>query len=118
MFLIRDLTQSPIKSESALTELEQKKTGLQRRLSSIEKLDLLINVLTYKIFEAQHEFRMTMEGLIHKKQKLVKRTDIDDESIALEVAELDKEMADLKGMHESAVVNLDVQRDVSIKKNY
>lgn len=79
---------------------------------SLEKLNLLINVLTYKIFEAQHDYRSDMDALLKQREKLLRRTDLTKSQMALALAELDLKIADRKNMHEAAMMSLEGQRTV------
>lgn len=93
-----------------LSELEQHKVTMRRRLSSIEKLELLINVLTYKIYEIQHDFRKEMEDLQYQRQELLSRKDMTEPQIAMALAELDKKIADKQNTHEATLTSMEGQR--------
>ncbi|KAK4884545.1 hypothetical protein RN001_000816 [Aquatica leii] len=98
-------------ADNLVGELEKKKQILQKKLSAIGKLDLLINVLTYKIFETQHEYRKRMEELCLEKESVLTKRDIPNAKIAITVAEIEKKMNDLRNMHEENLASLEGQRN-------
>lgn len=90
---------------------------MKKRLSTIEKLDLLINVLTYKIFETQYEFRQEMDATLRFKESILNKSGEPSNEDAIELAEIEKKLADCKNTHESVMASLEGQRAVSVELN-
>ncbi|KAF5274361.1 hypothetical protein FQA39_LY07241 [Lamprigera yunnana] len=96
--------------DKIVQELEQEKQMLKKRLSTIEKLDLLTNILTYKIFDEQYDFRKQMDELCIQRDKLVTGSELPSTKIAFGMAEIDKKMNNLRNLHEESMTNLEGQR--------
>lgn len=80
--------------------------------SSLEKLDLLVNILTFRIYEERHHLQTALEGLIAEKQQLLKNTDVTSSQVTAQGAEIDRKMADTRWRHEQHVATLQEQLNV------
>lgn len=97
----------------AVVELETKKRDLLIRLESVEKIELLINTLTYKIYEMQHDYRSEKEKLQREHDAILTRTDLTESEKALLLEDLGKKIQELEVNHQQIVVSLEAQRKVS-----
>lgn len=94
---------------SSVSNMEQKRLAINKCRSSLEKLDLFTNVLTYRIYEVRHELQTDLAGLIAEKQQLLKRTDVTSSQVTAEGAEIDRKMADTKWRHKQILATLEEQ---------
>lgn len=99
--------------DTALLELEQQKAILRKRLSSLEKLNLTIDVLSYKIYEVQHDYTTDMETLREEKEELLARKDLSEEDLNALLSEVDKRIQDRQVLHIAATANLETQKTVN-----
>lgn len=94
--------------------MEHEKAVLRKRLSSLEKLNLCIDVLSYKIYEAQHDYDNDMEVLRKEKEELLARKDISEEDLHAMLAEIDKRIQDRQVMHMAAKAKLETNKIVIV----
>lgn len=104
--------------DTALIELEHEKAVLRKRLSSLEKLNLYIDVLSYKIYEAQHDYDNDMEELRREKEELLARQDVSEEDLAAMLSEIDKRIQGRQMMHIAAKSDLETQKAVKLLFRY
>ncbi|XP_031333325.1 lamin-A-like isoform X2 [Photinus pyralis] len=98
------------KHDKALSELEMEKQALKKRLSHIEKLDLLINALTHKIFNIEYHYQQQVKELSSQRENVLNSTEISrDEREAL-MDEVDKKIKDLEDAHAEELTSLEGQR--------
>lgn len=102
--------------DTALIELEHEKSILRRRLSSLEKLNLYIDIISYKIYEMQHDYTADMEILRKEKEELLCRKDVDPEDLHEMLSEIDKRIQTRQMMHITAKSKLEKEKIV-IKTN-
>lgn len=95
-----------------MAELEHQRSSLKKKLSSIEKLELLISVLTYKMYEHQCDYRKNMEDLQGQKQQLMTRDDLNEEERHVAIEEVEKKIADSENKHEEAMAAMESQKQV------
>lgn len=95
-----------------MIELEKQRGHIKKTLSCIEQLDLLANVLTYKMYESENHFRKDMEQLQAERQQLLSRQDVNEDQMALALAELDKRIADHQQNHDATMTSLQNQKEV------
>lgn len=98
--------------DTALIELEHEKAVLRKRLSSLEKLNLYIDVLSYKIYEAQHDYETDMEDLRREKEDLLAKQDLSEEDLNALLCELDKRIQERQAVHLAAKSNLETKKAV------
>uniref|UniRef100_A0A1Y1K2D0 Uncharacterized protein n=1 Tax=Photinus pyralis TaxID=7054 RepID=A0A1Y1K2D0_PHOPY len=104
------------KHDKALSELEMEKQALKKRLSHIEKLDLLINALTHKIFNIEYHYQQQVKELSSQRENVLNSTEISrDEREAL-MDEVDKKIKDLEDAHAEELTSLEGQRSVDSEK--
>lgn len=95
-----------------MSELEHQRNTIKKTLSLIEKLELMITVLTYKMYEHQRDYRKRMEELQAQKQQLMMRDDIEEKQRNLAIEEVDKKMADSENKLEEALAAMESQKQV------
>lgn len=93
--------------DTALLELEHEKAGLRKRLSSLEKLNLYVDVLSYKLYEAEHDYVTDMEIMRNEKEELLARKDLDEDDLRAMLSEIDKRIQDRQIIHMAAKANIE-----------
>lgn len=78
----------------------------------MEKLNLYIDVITYKIYEAQHDYAMDMEMLRKEKEELLANEDLSEDELAALLHEVDKRIQERQMMHNAATADLETQKTV------
>ncbi|CAH0550745.1 unnamed protein product [Brassicogethes aeneus] len=75
-------------------QIEERKKFINNRLEVISKLDLIINILKYKIYEVRYECRKNLDMLHIRKQKLRNACfkDLTEMQVAMELEEIDNQM--------------------------
>lgn len=96
--------------DKALFELEKRKQSLKKRLSTIEKLDLLINALTHKIFELQYQYQKQVKELGLKREETLNKQGISEHEKEELIDEIDKAIKNLQNAHEDEITGLENQR--------
>lgn len=86
---------------------------LRKRLSSLEKLNLFIDVLSYKIYEAQHDYAADMEEFRKEKEELLARKDVAEDDLNAMLSEIDKRIQDRQVLHMAAKATLETQKIVT-----
>ncbi|KAK5648537.1 hypothetical protein RI129_003429 [Pyrocoelia pectoralis] len=96
--------------DKALFELEKQKQSLKKRLSSVEKLDLLINALTHKIFEIQYQYQKQIKELGLKREETLNKEGISKLEKEKLIDDIDKAIKNLENVHKDEITGLENQR--------
>lgn len=98
---------------NVVNDMEAKRRDLIAELESIEQIDLLINALTYKIYELQHSHRKKLEALKRELTNLKEHYDGDTDSDKLMQTEnLDNKIKEISDAHEELIRNLELEKSV------
>lgn len=87
-------------------------SDLEKNLKQIEKSELVQNVLNYKMYELQYNF-MTKIQQIGDRRKELEAADSRESAVALEIVELDKELAECENAHDASFQVKKIQKLVS-----
>lgn len=69
-------------------------------------------MLSYKIYEAQHDYNKDMEVLRAEKEELLANRDFSNEELNAMLAEIDKRIQDRQAMHMAATASLETRKIV------
>lgn len=87
------------------------KADLQQRINVVDRIEFIMNILNYKMYEIRYNFRMKIEGLMENKQNLIACTSERNESdIALKLVEIEKEITEYENSHESQMRSIKEQK--------
>lgn len=73
---------------------------------------MCIDVLSYKIYEAEHDYETDMEELRKEKTELLANEDVDDDDLNAMLLEIDKRIQDRQMMHMAAKTDLETKKTV------
>lgn len=90
------------------------KTDLQEKINIIDKTELIMNILNYKIYEIRYNFRQKIDSLKEAKDSLTAEvSDKNESEIALRMVEMEKEISECEISHESQMRSIKEQKLVS-----
>ncbi|KAF5308189.1 hypothetical protein FQR65_LT06369 [Abscondita terminalis] len=96
--------------DQIIGELEKNKQVLKKMLSTLGKLEGLIKVLTYKIFDTQQEFNQKVLTLKAEKDKTLQRSDLPNSTVVTKSGEIERQISDVTNVHEETLLVLEGQR--------
>ncbi|KAF2882976.1 hypothetical protein ILUMI_23204 [Ignelater luminosus] len=97
-------------TEDSTMEVEQTKPSFNKRSTITEQLDILVGNLTYKVLEAQKNYKMNKKSLLDERKELFHKSDLSNSQLAFALAELDQKIADNDNMHDEEILVLKGQR--------
>lgn len=97
----RDISLVQNQFDITYNDLVRLKRDLEEDLLQLEKLELVLNLLNYKIYEIQYNFMTTIDGLKNRR-KNIEASSGKESQIALALIELDKELAEHENTHDSS----------------
>ncbi|KAK4885100.1 hypothetical protein RN001_001371 [Aquatica leii] len=103
--------------DEVVAKLEKKKQTLRKKILTLEKLESLINSLTYTLFDKQEEFHQEVETLLRKKENIFERVDIPSFKLAIEASEIEKQINVVSNVHDETILRLKGQRN-ELRKEY
>ncbi|KAF5280427.1 hypothetical protein FQR65_LT03236 [Abscondita terminalis] len=102
--------------DSLIADLENKVQNLYKKLSTLQQLDLLIDVISYKIFETQHHYKMEKDEYSSTKETLLANVESNDDNDQ-QIAELEKKIVDLTNANQESLSILEHQKH-EVQKEY
>ncbi|KAL1513698.1 hypothetical protein ABEB36_003072 [Hypothenemus hampei] len=102
-----------------LQDLEDLKNNLDSHVSIIEKTELIMNILSYKLYEIRHSFRFQIDELKSKKDELMKLGEFEkeDSRLALQLVEIDNEISKLEELQQTNLNSIKEQK-LEAQKDY
>lgn len=97
-FCCRDLSRVQNLHDALVQDLEDLKNSLQCHVGIIEKTELINNVLNYRTYDLQYNFRSECDKLKARKDSLLKLQEHakQDPGYALKIVEVDEEISKLE----------------------
>lgn len=101
-----------------MQDLEDLKNSLQCHVGIIEKTELINNILNYKVYDLQYNFRSECDKLKARKDSLLKlQADAEkDPGYALEIVEVDDEISKLEENNQKDLECIKEQKLVILEK--
>ncbi|RZC38730.1 uncharacterized protein BDFB_010971, partial [Asbolus verrucosus] len=88
--------------DDLIQELRELDGLIQNKIEVIENLDISINIITYKVYEATHEFRIRITEIKDERNKLL--TSVENRSeLSLILSDLDRKISDLEQALENKI---------------
>ncbi|CAG9764584.1 unnamed protein product [Ceutorhynchus assimilis] len=99
----RDISHIQNLHDVVVQDLESLKKSLQNHAAIVEKTELITNILDYKLYDIQFQFRNQIDKLKERKEECVRAalTGQDDSSLALKHVEIDDEIEMLEESHQT-----------------
>ncbi|XP_030764789.1 uncharacterized protein LOC115889024 isoform X2 [Sitophilus oryzae] len=114
-----DISQIQNLHDVIIQDLENTKRYLEQHIGIVEKTELIMNILNYKMYEIQYTFRTEFDKLTSRQEKLIETSKQGPENskIALEVVEITDEISKLEENHQNELESLKEQK-IDAQKAY
>ncbi|XP_050305526.1 uncharacterized protein LOC126742780 isoform X2 [Anthonomus grandis grandis] len=108
-----DISQIQNLHDVIIQDLEELKKTIYTHCGIVEKTELIMNILNYKLYEIQYNFRTEVDRLKAKKESLsLASSEKEDPTIALKIVEIDDEVSRIEETHQT---NLDCIKEQKIE---
>lgn len=84
-------------------------------LKELEKLNVLVNILLYKLYEVQLDHRKSVERLHKERSKLLLNTNMTKDDLSVLLSDIDRKQRELNDTYNLTYLSLQGQIDVFIK---